>query len=82
MTLFDFQLLPQTEQLDLLYEQGTYVGKRKTGAQTCILYQLEGFYVEVIYRQYRRVVDKLHCFRAMSLLDPYLELIDVEHLVD
>ncbi|RYY41510.1 MAG: hypothetical protein EOO08_01845 [Chitinophagaceae bacterium] len=68
------------EQLDLLYEQGTFVGKCRKGAQTCVLYQLEGFYVEVEYRVYRRIPAKLNCFRSTSLLDPYLELIDVEHL--
>ncbi|RYY89609.1 MAG: hypothetical protein EOO15_05750 [Chitinophagaceae bacterium] len=68
------------EQLDLLYLQGAFIGKRKKGAQTCVLYQLEGFYVEVVYRLYRRIPDRLNCFRSTSLLDPYLELIDVEYL--
>ncbi|TCZ72818.1 hypothetical protein [Flaviaesturariibacter aridisoli] len=81
MTLFDFKLLPAMEQLDLLYEQGSFIGKRKVAAQTCVLYQLESFYVEVLYRQYRRIPEKLHCFRSTALLDPYLELIDVEHWV-
>ena len=82
MTLFDFQLLPVMEQLDLLYEQGTFIGKRKVEAKTCVLYQLEGFYVEVIYRQYRRIPEKLRSFRSTAPLDPYLELIDVEHIIE
>jgi hypothetical protein len=82
MTLFEFQLLPQAEQLDLLYVEGTYIGKRREGTQVRILYQLEGFYVEVQYRQYRRIAEKLNCFRSTALLDPYLDLIDVENLVN
>lgn len=70
------------EQLDLLYEQGTFIGKRKVDVQCVVLYQLEGFYVEVWYRHYRRVTERIHCFRSMALLDPYLELIDVEHIVE
>ncbi|GAB4093215.1 hypothetical protein [Flaviaesturariibacter terrae] len=79
--MFDFLLLSQMEQLDLLYEEGTYLGKRKIGAQACVLYQIEGFYVEVLYRQYRLLPKKVRCFRSVALLDPYLELIDLEHLV-
>jgi hypothetical protein len=81
MTLFDFQILAQNEQIDLLYREGVYVGKRKQGDHTLVLYQLESFYVEVWYLQYRKWIEKLHCFRSTSLLDPYLDLMDLEHLV-
>ncbi|RYZ00679.1 MAG: hypothetical protein EOO11_00710 [Chitinophagaceae bacterium] len=81
MTLFAFQLLTPAEQLDLLYEEGTYIGKRKVGGQVRILYQIEGFYVEVYYTKYRCVAEKLVCFRSTIPLEPYLEFIDVEHLV-
>jgi hypothetical protein len=81
MTLFDFQLLRQNEKVDVLYEQGVYIGKRKQGEATVLLYQLDSFYVEVFYKKYRCYVTKLHCFSSTSLLDPYLHQIDVESLV-
>lgn len=81
ITLFDYQILSREEQLQLLYEQGVYIGKRREDGQTRVLYQLEGFYVEIWYRAYRKWVDKIHCFRSTSLLDPYLEFIDLEHIV-
>ena len=81
MTLYDFQLLPDQEQIAVLYECGVYIGKRKDAFSVVLLYQLESFYVEVYYRKYRSHIKKLHCFDSTELLDPYLEQIDVENLV-
>lgn len=81
MTLYDFKLLTDNKQLDILYKQGVYIGKRKYGHEIVVLYQLEGFYVEVFYVKYRCYVHRLHCFHSTLLLDPYLEDINVEHLV-
>ncbi len=81
MTLFDFQLLSKNEQVDLLYKEGVYIGKRKINNSCVLLYQLESFYIEVFYKKYRCSVIRIHCFRSTTLLDPYLEQIDVEHLV-
>ena len=81
MTLQDFQLLPEARQIDELYQSAVYLGKRKQAFSIILLYQLEGFYVEVYYRKYRSHVKYLHCFESTELLDPYLEQIDVENLV-
>jgi hypothetical protein len=81
MTLYEFKLLPDQEQLDVLYNHGVYIGKQKQKSETIVLYQLESFYVEVYYIKYRCYVRRLHCFHSTLLLDPYLESIHVEHLV-
>lgn len=81
MTLFDFQLLSLDEMIDLLYRDGVYIGKRKEEDSTILLYGLESFYAEVFYKKYRHCVVRLHCFQSTALLDPYLDQIDVEHLV-
>lgn len=81
MTLFDFQLLEDSEKIDVLYEEGVYIGKRKDGNRTVLLYQLESFYVEVFYRKHRRYVTRVHCFSSTALLDPYLEQIPVTYPV-
>jgi hypothetical protein len=81
MTLQEFSALPDEEKAALLYEQGVYIGKRKLAATIVILYQLEGFYAEVYYRQYRRIIECISCFAGTARLDPYLPQIDVEHLV-
>ena len=81
MTLNDFTLLQDEEKIDLLYEHGVYIGKRRTVNATVILYQLEGFYAEVFYRTYRRHVERISCFAGTARLDPYLMEMNVEHLV-
>jgi hypothetical protein len=81
MLMYDFQLLPEQQQIEILYRTGVYVGKRKEGISVILLYQLESFYVEVFYIKYRSHVMQLHCFDSTELLDPYLEQIDVENLV-
>lgn len=81
MTMYDFQLLPEQQQIDMLYQFGVYIGKRKVKISIILLYQFESFYVEVFYRKYRSHVKHLHCFESTELLDPYLEQIDVENLV-
>ncbi|MDB5206627.1 MAG: hypothetical protein JWR72_1702 [Flavisolibacter sp.] len=81
MTLYNFTLLQDREKIDLLYEQGVYVGKRKIGNASVILYQLEGFYAEVFYYTYRRHIKLISCFAGTARLDPYLAEINVGHLV-
>ena len=81
MTLNDFTLLTDKEKIGLLYEHGVYVGKRKTGKTTTLLFQLENFYAEVFYRRYRREVERINCFEETTRIDPYLTEIHVEHLV-
>ncbi len=81
MNMYDFQLLSEQDQIEVLYQFGVYVGKRKEEFSIMLLYQLEGFYVEVVYRKYRSYVKHLFCFNSTELLEPYLEQIDVENLV-
>ena len=51
MTMYDFQLLPEQRQIEVLYKAGVYIGKRREGVSIILLYQLESFYVEVFYRK-------------------------------
>lgn len=81
MRLLDFTRLPNEEKANLLYKQGVYIGKCKKRNTTVVLYQLEGFYVEVYYRKYRCFIDRISCFSGTARLDPYLNQIDVEHWV-
>ena len=81
MTMFDFQLLSESEKIEALYQRGVYIAKRRVDESVILLYQLEGFYIEIFYRKYRIHIKHIHCFSSTSLLDPYLEQIDVENLV-
>ena len=81
MRLYNFARLTEEKKVNLLYDQGVYVGKRKKGDTTVVLYQLEGFYAEVYYRKYRCFIDRISCFSSTTRLDPYLSEMNVEHLV-
>ena len=81
MTIYEFRLFDDWEQLDLLRKEGLYIGKRKEKHLIALLYQLDSFYVEIFYHKYRFQVVRLRCTRSTSILHPYLEQIDVEALV-
>jgi hypothetical protein len=76
----DYEALPEAEQLELIQLDGVYIGKRWEKKFSILLYQLEDFYVEVIYRKYRCYVSSIRCFRSTMLLEPYLEQVDIEPL--
>jgi len=81
MRVYEFQLLPQQKQVEILYRYGVYIGKHNYASSITLLYQVDGFYVEVFYRKYRSHIKLLHCFESTEFLDPYLKQIDVENLV-
>lgn len=81
MTLQEFCLLPKREQIEILHQQAVYIGKRKRRLHTTILFQLDAFYVEVQYRQYRKVVQEIYCTASTTIVDSYLDQINVEGLV-
>jgi hypothetical protein len=81
MTLFEFRLLSYPEQIELLYEEGIYIGKRKENGQTLILIQLSSFYIEISYSLYRVKIEGMTCTELTAILDPYLEQVEIELLV-
>ena len=81
MKMSEFELLPREEQITILYQYGVYIGKRKTGGLTRLLFQLETFYIEISYTSYRKAIYKIQCSESTTILEPYLEQIEVEYLV-
>jgi hypothetical protein len=81
MTLVEFKELTVYDKIQVLYHHGTYIGKQRTWQKTVLLYQLEGFYVEIFYRKHRQYIDHFHCFTSTKHLDPYLEQIKIELFV-
>jgi hypothetical protein len=76
----EYENLPEAEQLELIQNDGVYIGKRWNKKISILLYQINDFYVEVIYRKYRCYVDRIRCFRSTMLLEPYLDQVDIEPL--
>ena len=81
MSLNEFRQLTENDQIDLLYKQGVYVGKRNQNERVVVLYQVDSFYVEIFYRKYRQYIARMHFFTTTDKLQPYLKQIDVEELI-
>ena len=81
MNVNDFEQVSRAQQIELLYDQGIYIGKRLVAGYRAVLYQLDSFYVEVVYKKYRSEISRISCSEFTSKLDPYLEQIEIEILV-
>ena len=74
----EFLQLNETEQVELLWYNGEQVGRRKEEDYLILLYQVEGFYVEVFYHRKERMIKKYLSFDCSDpRLQPYLEKIDI-----
>ncbi|HWJ92224.1 MAG TPA: hypothetical protein VNR87_13995 [Flavisolibacter sp.] len=72
MELNEFERLSANVKIDLLHREGVYVGKCKNGSSVSVLYQFEGFYVEIFYRKYRSQIESIKCFTSALGIDAYL----------
>ena len=82
MTLNFFLSLTEEEQLTLIERRGVYIGKRKCEPFHSLLYQVETFYVELLYSRYRLHLDHILCTRSTAILDSYLDIVDIGLLVN
>lgn len=82
MMLTEFKILSEETQLDLLFQNGVYIGKRKLKGKAILLYQLDSFYAEIFYKKYRVYIEKIRFSATTEILDPYLQQINVAHLVE
>ena len=74
----EFLQLNETEQVELLWYNGEQIGRRKENDYLILLYQVEGFYVEVFYHRKERVIKRYMSFDCSDRrLEPYLEKIDI-----
>ena len=76
-----FHLLSETEQAYLLLCQGVEVAKRVYKCFDIHLYQLPGFYVEVFCHHSFSEMGAFRAFEDTHKLDPYLDHIRVEALL-
>ena len=77
MTMLGFEALSCKAQIAILYQDGLYIGKKKISGSVRLLFQVESFYVEITYAHYRKSIHKIHCTDSTSILDQYLDQIDV-----
>lgn len=77
MHFFDFVLLHEEQQLEMLWYNGEQIGRRKEREFIILLYQVEGFYVEVYYNTKYKEIEKYLSFECTDKLEPYTRHIDL-----
>lgn len=81
MTVHEFRALTEAEQTEILYVDAVYIDKRKSGSHSILLYQLEGFYVELCFYKYRQHLAWIRCSETVHMLNPYLDKMDIVELM-
>lgn len=81
MKSIHFIQMQREEQEEILYRKGVYIGKQRKAEQVAILFQLEGFYVEVHYKEYRQYIDRIKVTSNPDIIDQYLEPFDMGELM-
>jgi hypothetical protein len=76
MTIQSFRQLTGIKQAEVLWEHGVFIGERQSYHHTIMLYQVDAFYIEVLYHKKNGSIE-LRCFETTSLLQPYLEQINL-----
>lgn len=77
MKVQEFKSLDETEKAVALINNGVLVGKRVLQSYLAFLYQLDSFYVEILYNKKTNFVYKFKAFENTELLEPYLSRIDI-----
>jgi hypothetical protein len=75
VTLSEFKLLSKIQQYETLRDKGVFVIDRSEGEFKFLLYQLDGFYLEVKYHKSSNRILRLKAFANIDLLKAYLKKI-------
>ena len=81
MTLQNFRALTQNKQNKKLLTEGVCIADRKTAEIQALLFQIEGFYVEVFFNEQGDEVLFSSSFEDVAELDPYLQGIDLSQVL-
>lgn len=71
----------QYEQKNIAFESGAYLANRFIEGFRILLFQLEGFYVELFYHPETNEIAWARSFDSTDELEPYLQNINVSDLV-
>jgi hypothetical protein len=81
MTVQEFRDLTESQQTEVLYGDAVYIDKRKSGDNSIVIYQIDGFYVEVCFYKYRQHIAWVRCSDSINILNPYLDKMDIVELM-
>lgn len=78
MIMLEFSLLTAEKQIEELYKGGVYIGKLENNKEITMLYQLDSFYVEITFSNYRKFISKIKCYDTMDKLLCYIEQVTID----
>jgi hypothetical protein len=81
MTLQNFRALTQNKQNKKLLTEGVCIADRRTEEVQALLFQIDGFYVEVFFNGEGDEVLFSRNFEDVNELDPYLQSIDLSEML-
>lgn len=82
MTLSEFKNLNEEKQREFFIKKAVLLGERKTQQYYILLFQLEGFYIEIFSSKKEHEVTLIKSFTTTKELEPYLNAIDISNLVN
>lgn len=82
MKLSDFILLNEEGKKQAVLHEGVLIGKRKAPASFIFLFQVQNFYVEACFSLNGKDIEEFRMFGHTTLLQPYLETICIDELLD
>ena len=80
MTLEQFRSLPKDMQRKVVKHCGVFLFGRTGVGVNVMLYQVEGFYVEIYFNDKMSAAIRLRSFEETVHLEPYLRMVDVSEL--
>jgi hypothetical protein len=81
MKLRQFRAASQEVQEKLVKMRGVFLMERKSMGVSVLLFQLDGFYVEVFYNTATEMVSFVKSFEDMDGIEAYLERIDIREVM-
>lgn len=82
MKLSDFILLSEEEKKMAVLHAGVLIGKRKEVDTVAFLFQVENFYVETCFNSGNKSIREFRMFDQTALLQPYLDGIRIDDLLN
>jgi hypothetical protein len=80
MTLKRFRALSRDVQYDVVKQFATFLLARKKLGLSVLLYQLNGFYVEVLFDTRTTSVKMIRSFESTDDLEPYLSMVNITEI--
>lgn len=80
MKLYQYLRLNEQLQYQTVWEIGKYIDTFKSDGMMYLLYAINDFYVEVVFRERTNEIIGKSQFKEGEYLDKYLPLLDEHHL--